>query len=44
MLDWIEIKEILRASQQLELLFVFPKSFLNHFCSVAGCVVLLSLQ
>lgn len=40
MLDWSEISKIWRRSQQLKLVVVFLKLFLNQFCSVAGCIIL----
>lgn len=41
MLDRIEIWEIWRPSQHLELFAMFLKLFLNIFCSVAGRIILL---
>ena len=41
MLDWIEIWGIWRPNQHLELVVLFLKPFLNHFCSVEGRIILL---
>ena len=42
MLDWIEIWEIWRPIQQLKLVVVLLKPFLNHFCFVEWCIILLN--
>lgn len=39
-LDWIKIWGIQRPSQHLKLVIVSLKSFLNHFFSVAACIIL----